>query len=42
MIELMIEQFRTELRWLKKLAQELPKRERAKRPSYAGTAGVPG
>ncbi len=40
-IELMIEQFRTELRWLKKLAQELPKRERAKRPSYAGTAGVP-
>jgi len=42
MIELMIEQFRTELRWLKKLAQELPKRERAKRPSYTGTAGVPG
>jgi DNA-binding PadR family transcriptional regulator len=42
MIKLMIEQFRTELRWLKKLAQELPKRERAKRPSYAGTAGVPG
>src|SRR5467141_2221831 len=40
MIELMIEQFRTELRWLKKLGQELPKRERAKRPSYAGTAGV--
>ena len=35
MIELMIEQFRTELRWLKKLAQELPMRERAKRPSYA-------
>src|ERR1700704_5353704 len=32
MIELMIEQFRTELRWLKKLAQELPNRERAKRP----------
>src|SRR6267143_6090018 len=41
MIELMIEQFRTELRWLKKLAKELPKRERAKRPSYAGTAGAP-
>jgi DNA-binding PadR family transcriptional regulator len=35
MIGLMIEQFRTELRWLKKLAQELPKRERARRPSYA-------
>ena len=40
MIELMIEQFRTELRWLKKLAQELPKRERAKRPTYAGSTGV--
>jgi DNA-binding PadR family transcriptional regulator len=36
MIELMIEQFRTELRWLKKLREELPKRARAKRPSYAG------
>jgi DNA-binding PadR family transcriptional regulator len=36
MIELMIEQFRTELRWLKKLSEELPKRARAKRPSYAG------
>jgi DNA-binding PadR family transcriptional regulator len=35
MIGLMIEQFRTELRWLRKLAQELPKRERARRPSYA-------
>jgi len=42
MIELMIEQFRTELRWLKKLAQELPNRERAKRPSYSGTEGVSG
>ncbi len=41
MIELMIEQFRTELRWLKKLAQELPKRERAKRPSYVSNTGVP-
>lgn len=41
MIELMVEQFRTELRWLKKLAQELPKRERAKRPTYAGSTGVP-
>jgi DNA-binding PadR family transcriptional regulator len=35
MIGLMIEQFRTELRWLMKLARELPKRERARRPSYA-------
>ena len=42
MIGLMIEQFRTELRWLKKLAQELPNRERAKRPSYSGTEGVSG
>jgi DNA-binding PadR family transcriptional regulator len=35
MIGLMIEQFRTELLWLKKLAQELPKRETARRPGYA-------
>jgi DNA-binding PadR family transcriptional regulator len=34
MIRFMIEQFQTELRWLEKLAQELPKREMAKRPSY--------
>lgn len=36
MIELIVEQFRTELKWLKKLREELPKRARAKRPSYAG------
>jgi len=36
MISLMIEQFRTELRWLKKLKIELPMRERARRPTYAG------
>ena len=36
MINLMIEQFRTEMTWLKKLREELPKRARAKRPSYAG------
>jgi DNA-binding PadR family transcriptional regulator len=35
MISLMIEQFRTELRWLQKVKRELPKRERARRPSYA-------
>lgn len=34
MVSLMIEQFRVELKWLKKLAQELPKRESARRPSY--------
>jgi DNA-binding PadR family transcriptional regulator len=35
MIGLIIEQFQVELRWLKKLKRELPKRERARRPSYA-------
>ena len=35
MVGFMIEQFGTELRWLKKLAEELPKRKRAERPEYA-------
>jgi DNA-binding PadR family transcriptional regulator len=35
MVELMIEQFELELKWLKKLAEELPKRGRAQRPDYA-------
>ena len=35
MVGLMIEQFETELRWLKKVAEELPKRARAQRPDYA-------
>jgi DNA-binding PadR family transcriptional regulator len=35
MVTLMIEQFRTELEWLKKVARELPKRARAKNPDYA-------
>jgi DNA-binding PadR family transcriptional regulator len=35
MIELMIAQFRTELRWLSKLSRELRHRARARRPSYA-------
>jgi DNA-binding PadR family transcriptional regulator len=34
MVSLMIEQFRTELRWLKRVAQEMKKRGRAKRPEY--------
>ena len=38
MIGLMIEQFQTELRWLKKLAQELPKRETARLPGYPAGA----
>ncbi len=36
MVGLMIEQFRTELKWLKKLKRELPKRAKAKHPAYAG------
>ena len=35
MVTLMIEQFRTELKWLKKVARESPKRSRAKHPDYA-------
>ncbi len=35
MVSLMIEQFRTELKWLRKLARELPKRAPAKHPAYA-------
>jgi DNA-binding PadR family transcriptional regulator len=35
MVGLTIEQFEVELRWLKKVAEELPKRGRAQRPSYA-------
>lgn len=35
MVTLMIEQFETELRWLRKLEIELPKRKQAKNPDYA-------
>ena len=35
MVTLMIEQFNTELRWLRKLARELPHRGGAKNPDYA-------
>jgi DNA-binding PadR family transcriptional regulator len=35
MVSLMIEQFRTELRWLKRIAREMKKRGRAKHPDYA-------
>ncbi len=34
MVSLMIEQFQTELRWLKKLSRELHRRSPAKRPRY--------
>jgi len=35
MVGFMIEQFQMELEWLKRVARELPKRGRARRPSYA-------
>ena len=35
MVSLMIEQFKTELRWLKRVAREVKKRGRAKHPDYA-------
>jgi DNA-binding PadR family transcriptional regulator len=35
MVSLMIEQFRTELRWLKRVARGMKKRGRAKHPDYA-------
>ncbi len=35
MVGLMIEQFKVELRWLRKLKRELPLRARAQHPSYA-------
>ncbi len=35
MVSLMIEQFKTELRWLRKVAKELPRRAPAKNPEYA-------
>ncbi len=35
MVTLMIEQFKTELHWLRKLARELPRRASAKNPDYA-------
>ena len=35
MLTLVIEQFKTELRWLSQVEQELPKRGRARKPEYA-------
>jgi len=37
MVGLMIEQFKTELKWLHKVARELPLRAAANNPAYAGT-----
>jgi DNA-binding PadR family transcriptional regulator len=39
MVSLMIEQFRTELKWLTKVARDLPRRRRAKHPDYAPAGG---
>ena len=38
MVSLMIEQFQTELSWLKRVAQEMKKRGRAKHPGYGDSA----
>ena len=40
MVSLMVEQFKTELRWLKRVAREVKNRGRAKHPEYAGTEGA--
>ncbi|HKS73874.1 MAG TPA: PadR family transcriptional regulator [Terriglobales bacterium] len=42
MVSLMIEQFRTELRWLRKLQRELPRRARAKNPAAGQQSKVVG
>ena len=42
MVSLMIEQFKTELRWLRKVAKELPRRAAARNPEYASDAVVSG
>jgi DNA-binding PadR family transcriptional regulator len=39
MVSLVIEQFKLELRWLRKLKRELPQRAQAKHPAYAGQRG---
>lgn|SRR5579864_575220 len=39
MVSLMIEQFETELRWLKRVAREMKKRGRARHPEYAASDG---
>jgi DNA-binding PadR family transcriptional regulator len=42
MVSLMIEQFRTELRWLKRVGQEMKQRGRAKHPEYVAPEGRKG
>jgi hypothetical protein len=36
MVSLVIAQFRTELRWLRRLVREIPRRAPARHPDYAG------
>jgi DNA-binding PadR family transcriptional regulator len=38
MVTLMIEQFRTELKWLRKVERDLPRRAKARHPAYAQDA----
>ena len=40
MVSLMIEQFKTELRWLGKVARELPRRAKAKKRGICDFAGT--
>jgi DNA-binding PadR family transcriptional regulator len=40
MVSLMIEKFKVELKWLHKLASELPRRAPAKHPTYADEGGT--
>jgi len=40
MVSHMIEQFQLELRWLRKLKRELPRRAPARKPAYAGASRV--
>ena len=40
MVTLMIEQFGTELRWLRNVRRELPRRARAKHPDYVGESSA--
>jgi DNA-binding PadR family transcriptional regulator len=39
MVSLMIEQFKVELRWLRRVSRELPRRAKARHPDYAGFEG---
>ncbi len=40
MVSLMIEQLKMELRWLRRVAKELPRRAPAKNPEYASAEGI--